>query len=233
MAFKMRNSALAYATQAAGSPNKYASPMQSDKKDKKNTKDSIKDNFKKAQNSDENSDEGLTKKQIRLANKKARKSERLEKKNAKKELKRFGGDQDKLDNYNEKKASRETKRENYKTEHADNLARKGKSYNVTNDSGDVVSSNYMKETDKVKRLQAGKSVTQPGAQDRDAMNSADAYNRLSDADKKAAEAAEIAKLKEIKKSKVVGGESKTTKRTSSLEQSIKNQQMELNNKNSK
>ena len=206
MAFKMKNSALAYATQAAGSPNKYASPMQSDKKDKKNTKDSVKDNFKKAQNSDENSDEGLTKKQIRLAKKEANKSEKLEKKNARKELKRFGGDQEKLDNYNEKKALRESKRENYKTEQADNLARKGKSYNVTDDSGDVKPSNYMSETDKAKRLQAGESVTQPGARDRDAMNRADAYNRLSDADKEAADKAEIAKLQEIKKSKVVGGE---------------------------
>ena len=214
MAFKMKNSALAYATQAAGSPNKYASPMQNDKKDKKkdkkNTKNSVEDNFKKAQNSDENSDEGLTKKQIRLANKEAKKSRKLETKTAKKELKRFGGDQAKLDNYNEKKALRETKRENYKTEQADNLARKGKSYNVTDDSGDVKPSNYMSETDKVKKLQAGKSVTQPGAKDRDAMNSADSFNRLSDKDKKAAEAAEIAKLQEIKKSKVVGGESGIT-----------------------
>ena len=42
------------------------------------------------------------------------------------------------------------------------------------------------------------------------MNSADSFNRLSDKDKKAAEAAEIAKLQEIKKSKVVGGEGGTT-----------------------
>lgn len=161
-----------------------------------------------AQNSDENSDEGLTKQQIRLA----KKNKKLEKKIAEKELKRFGGDQAKLDNYNEKKALREEKRENYKTEYADKLAIKGKSYNVTDSSGDVKPSNYMSETDKVKRLQAGESVTQPGAQDRGAINSADAFNRLSDEDKKAAEAAEIAKLQEIKKSGNRPGPALTSKK---------------------
>tara|TARA_R110000822_G_scaffold162385_1_gene302803 strand:+ start:359 stop:1024 length:666 start_codon:yes stop_codon:yes gene_type:complete len=210
--FKMKNPALAYATQAAGNPNKYASPLRSDKKDNENTENSVEDNFKKAQNSDENSDEGLTKRQIRLADKEAKKRKKLEIKAAKEELKRFGGDQAKLDNYNEKKALREANRETYKTKQAEKLALKGKSYNVTDNSGDVQPSNYMSETDKVKRLQAGESVTQPGAQDRGAMNSADDFNRLSDEDKKAAEAAEIAKLQEIKKSGNKPGPALTSKK---------------------
>ena len=76
---------------------------------------------------------GLSKSQIRKEKKRKKKEENLKNKEQKKMLKRFGGDQAKLDDYNARQAQRAADRQDYLYDTREQRARLGLGYNVLTD----------------------------------------------------------------------------------------------------
>lgn len=76
---------------------------------------------------------GLSKSQIKKLKKAEKKAEKLKNKEQKENLKRFGGDQDKLDAYNARQDQRDADRQDYLYDTRDQRARLGLGYNVLTD----------------------------------------------------------------------------------------------------
>lgn len=132
MAYKMKNPGLARQCRVAGagSPARHNSPVKL-----KTGKDKVQSDYSKMVN-DDSEHGGLSKKQIRQAERAEKKELRKQGKEQAQELKRFGGDQAKLDAYNAKKAERKVNREDELYNNRKERARLGLGYNVLTDDNE-------------------------------------------------------------------------------------------------
>lgn len=98
-------------------------------------------------------------KAAKKAERQARKEERKAAKQEIKDLKAVGGDQAKLDKKRAQQAEREQKREQYRIDNADKLARAGKGYSTRGEDG---------STDYVRATRGGADKVEQGAVSREA-----------------------------------------------------------------
>ena len=154
MAFKMKNPEMGKIARAAGSPHKFgiAGEMRGvDSASRGREGMDTKSPMKRPKRKKAKTDDSMVIEGSKAAKKAEKRQEREQKKQAKaqaKELKRFGGDQEKLDAYKAKKAEGAEKMEQYKRDYAADkydeqgnltsrgLASQGKGYIQEDESGD-------------------------------------------------------------------------------------------------
>ena len=172
------------------------------------------------------------------AAKKAEKAEKKAAKEAEKErkqlLKRFGGDEEKMNAYLERKAQREAEKEDYLFEKRESLARLGKGYNVMDEDGEYqyVSpsehAHYNTDTNHdgvisreerwaslhdatgKRNVEIDEELVDESAVTRDQLDQRAAWDKMTPEEQEAYKQQQLAKLQEMKKSKVEGGQATTT-----------------------